>query len=49
MIVESIEELFDALNDESRRGAAAAFARTYVTIDPTRSATERLAEIIASS
>lgn len=49
MIVESIAELFDALNDESRRGAAAAFARTYVTIDPTRSATERLAEIIASS
>ena len=49
LIVESVDELFEALNDSKRRAAAAEFARNYVDIIPTRSATERLAAIIANS
>ncbi|MFM6967990.1 MAG: CDP-glycerol glycerophosphotransferase family protein [Microbacteriaceae bacterium] len=49
LIVESAEELFEALADPARRAAATEFAKNYVDVDSPRSATERLAAIIASS
>lgn len=49
LIVESIDELFAALDNPARRNAAATFAARYVEIDKSVSATERLARLIANS
>jgi CDP-glycerol glycerophosphotransferase (TagB/SpsB family) len=49
LIVESVDELFAALNDPIRRKAAAKFAARYVEMDKSTSATERLARLIANS
>ena len=49
LIVESVDDLFAALSDDTRRGAAARFAARYIDIDPNQSATERLARIISNS
>lgn len=49
LIIESVDELFAALDDPSRRQAASRFASRYVDVDPSTSATERLARLILSS
>lgn len=49
LIVESVDELIEALGDPDRRGAAADFAARYVEIDPSETATARLARIITNS
>lgn len=49
LIVESVDDLFAALADPIRRKAASEFAQAYVAHDESRTATERLAEIIANS
>lgn len=48
LMVESTEDLFAALTDPVRRGAAAEFARRYVDVSD-ESATSRLAKVIISS
>lgn len=48
LIVETVDELFAALNDPARREAAAEFAHRYVNVT-TESASSRLAKLILSS
>lgn len=49
MMVATADELREALTDASRREAAARFAREYVNIDPQRSATERVVDVVLNS